>query len=67
MNRVDEFIVVFKKLIFKVKQLKLENEKLRGQLETVDADYYTLQAERDKYRSLTLQLEDKVAELELHK
>lgn len=67
MNRVDEFIVVFKKLIFKVKQLKLENEKLRGQLETVDADYYVLQAERDKYRSLTLQLEDKIAELELHK
>lgn len=67
MNRVDEFIVVFKKLIFKVKQLKLENEKLRGQLETVDADYYTLQAERDKYRDLTLQLEDKIAELELHK
>lgn len=67
MNRVDEFIVVFKKLIFKVKQLKLENEKLRGQLETVDADYYTLQAERDKYRNLTLQLEDKIAELELHK
>ena len=58
MNRVDEFIVVFKKLIFKVKQLKLE---------TVDADYYALQAERDKYRSLTLQLEDKIAELELHK
>lgn len=67
MNRVDEFIVVFKKLIFKVKQLKLENEKLRDQLETVDADYYALQAERDKYRSLTLQLEDKIAELELHK
>lgn len=67
MNRVDEFIVVFKKLIFKVKQLKLENEKLRGQLETVDADYYALQAERDKYRNLTLQLEDKIAGLELHK
>lgn len=67
MNRVDEFIVVFKKLIFKVKQLKLENEKLRDQLETVDADYYALQAERDKYRNLTLQLEDKIAELELHK
>ena len=67
MNRVDEFIIVFKKLIFKVKQLKLENEKLRDQLETVDADYYALQAERDKYRNLTLQLEDKIAELELHK
>lgn len=67
MNRVDEFIVVFKKLIFKVKQLKLENEKLRGQLETIDADYYTLQVERNKYRELTLQLEDKIAALELHK